>query len=318
MGLRLGFSGILLWLMISGVSARDSNRVRVYVVGHGWHTGLVIPLSEVDMEDCPGLRHFDGWEYVEIGWGDEGFYRGTDSISPGVAFAAVATPTPTVLHVVGMNSPLEETFPTSEVIYLDLEKERFVEMIAFVGATFHIENGSPVDLGEGIYGFGRFFRAEGSYYFPNTCNVWTLKAIKAAGVPVTPALGIRTENVMAQSAKFGTSIRRHPGRSRISVFLGAVIAGLLAWRLREAERLVPRAWATLAVAVGSIAVVTMTSVNGVAHPEWLSSTASFACWAAVALVLFAHSNALRKSSRWRHLPPAILALFLILVGMSPL
>jgi uncharacterized protein (TIGR02117 family) len=317
-GLRLVISGILLWLMISGVSAQENNRVRIYVVGHGWHTGLVIPLAEVDMEDCPGLRHFDGWEYVEIGWGDEGFYRGVESISPGVAFAAVATPTPTVLHVVGVNSPVEATFPTSELISLDLEKDRFTEMMAFVGATFRSENGAPLDLGEGIYGFSRFFRAEGSYYFPNTCNVWTLKAIKAAGVPVTPALGIRTENVMDQSAKFGTTIRRHPGRSRMSVLLGAVIAGLLTWRLRNAKRLVPWAWGSLGVAAGSIAAVTMMSVNGVALPEWLSRTAAFACWAAVALLLFAHSNALRKGFRRRHLPPAILALFLILIGMSPL
>lgn len=320
MGFCHVFSGILLWLMISSVSAQENDRVRIYVVGHGWHTGLVIPLSEVAKETCPGLQYFDGWEYVEIGWGDEGFYRGSESISLDVAFAAVATPTPTVLHVVGVNLPVEETYPTSEVIYLDLEKERFVEMMAFVGATFRSENGAPVDLGEGIYGFSRFFRAEGSYYFPNTCNVWTLKALKAAGVPVTPVLGIRTENVMDQSSKFGTTIRRHPGRSRFSVFLGAAIAGSLVWRLREAKRLVPCAWGSLAVAIGLIAVFTMISVNGFAQPGWLSRAAAFACWAAVAFVLCAHTNALRlrRGSRWRHLPPAILALVLVLLGLSPL
>ena len=27
------------------------------------------------------MSHFNEWEFVEIGWGDEGFYRGGDSIS---------------------------------------------------------------------------------------------------------------------------------------------------------------------------------------------------------------------------------------------
>lgn len=319
-GFRLVFSGVFLWLMISSVSAQEKHTVRIYVVGHGWHTGLVIPLSDVAVEKCPGLRRFEGWEYVEIGWGDEGFYRGAESISLGVAFAAAVTPTPTVLHIVGVNSPVEETYPTSEVIYFDVERERFVEMMAFVGATFRSEGGAPVDLGEGIYGFSRFFRAEGSYYFPNTCNVWTLKALKAAGIPVTPVLGIRTENVMDQSEKYGTTIRRSPGRSRVSVFLGVGIAGLLVWRLRQAQWLVPCAWGSLLVAVGFIAVLTMMSVNGVAQAGWLSRTAAFACWAAVAFVLCAHSHALwlRKGSRWRHLPQAILALVLVLLGLSPL
>ena len=123
---------------------------------------------------------------------------------------------------------------------------------------------------------------------------------------------------MDQSAKYGTTIRRHPGRSRISVLLGAVIAGLLVWRLREAKRLVPWGWGALGVAACSNAAATMMSVNGIAHPEWLPRAAAFACWAGMALVLFAHSNALRKGSRWRHLPPAILALLILLIGLSPL
>ncbi len=56
---RFVIVSILFILILSGLNAQDGT-VRVYVVGHGWHTGLVIPLSEVDVEACPGLRHFDG------------------------------------------------------------------------------------------------------------------------------------------------------------------------------------------------------------------------------------------------------------------
>ena len=210
---------IVLLLLLAPVGKGE----RIYVVSHGWHTGLVIPLEPVDEDVCPGLRMFEGWPFAEIGWGDEGFYRGGDSISLTVALKAVATPTPTVLHVVGVSSPVEVFFSQSEVVAIDLEPESFTALCQFVGATFESDaDRMPMDLGSGIYGASRFFRARGSYYFPETCNVWTLRALKSAGLPVVPVVGIRAENVIAQAAAHGESIRRFPGRSRLSVLVAAV------------------------------------------------------------------------------------------------
>jgi len=318
MGIRFAIVSVLLWgALLSGLRAEEP-KVRIYIVGHGWHTGLVIPFADVDLEMCPGLRYFEGWDFVEIGWGDEGFYRGADSISLDVALAAVFTPTPTVLHIVGVNAPVHETFSMSEVIHLDLERENFMEMLQFIAATFRMKSGTPEDLGEGIYGFSRFFRAEGSYYFPNTCNVWTLKALKAAGFPVIPAAGIRTENVLDQAAKYGTTIRRYSGRSRLLVLGAFVLALIVGWKARKTRRLVLWAWSSLILAVVAISAVTMMAVNQIQQPDWLPVLASFLCWAAVAFVSFAHFNALRNRIRWRHLVPAVLALLVVLIGLSPL
>ena len=305
-------------LLVSWNLNAQEPKSRIYVAGNGWHTGLIIPLAEVDMDLCPGLRYFEGWDYVEIGWGDESFYRGADSISLKVAMAAVFTPTPTVLHIVGVDAPVEESLSMSELISVDIDRENLSELVRFVAGTFRMQGGKSIDLGEGIYGFSRFFRAEGSYYFPNTCNVWTLKAVNAAGLPVTPWAGIRTENVMNQSEKYGTAIRRYPGRSRLSVLIATALALLVGWKIRNAKRFIPGAWGGLILAVACLATVTMLVVNRIDLPTWLPSVAAFLCWLAVAFVAVAHLRAMRKRFRWRSLLSAVFALTVILIGLSPL
>jgi uncharacterized protein (TIGR02117 family) len=230
--------------------------IRIYVVGHGWHTGLVVPNGTVLLKECPALGRFGGWEFVEIGWGDEGFYRGGTSISLDVALKAVATPTPTVLHTAGVGAPDEAFFPKSEMVAIDIFARQFADLVRFIGATFKWENGAPIVLGKGIYSDSHFFRAHGTYYFPNTCNVWTLKAIKTAGLPVFSPAGIRAENVIAQTAKHGETIRRNSGRSRISVLIAAAVAIAVVARFRKNRGLVWWAWGALILAISGLAAVT--------------------------------------------------------------
>ncbi|HSG73424.1 MAG TPA: DUF2459 domain-containing protein, partial [Planctomycetaceae bacterium] len=51
----------------------------VYVVGHGWHTGIVLPVGEISPEIWPEVSEYrkHDLDFVEFGWGDEGFYRAT-------------------------------------------------------------------------------------------------------------------------------------------------------------------------------------------------------------------------------------------------
>ncbi|MFT4547311.1 MAG: hypothetical protein ACI9UA_006068 [Pseudoalteromonas tetraodonis] len=292
--------------------------VRIYVVGHGWHTGLVVPNETDLLKECPALGRFAGWEFVEIGWGDEGFYRGGTSISLDVALKAVATPTPTVLHAAGVSAPVEMFFPNSEIIAIDISAMQFADLARFVGATFKTENGAPIDLGEGIYSDSRFFRAHGSYYFPNTCNVWTLKAIKSAGLPVFSPAGIRAENVITQAAQHGETIRRYQGRSRVSVLIAAVVAIAVVAGLRKIRGLVWWAWGALIFTTLSLAAVTMANVNQVGIPAFLPAAAACACWAVVAAIAATHMVALRRKFRWRHAIVAAIASLVILIGLSPL
>jgi Protein of unknown function (DUF2459) len=56
--------------------------VTVYVVAHAYHSGLVLPIPELagaaeslSRGEVVGITEpFKGFGFVEIGWGDEGFY----------------------------------------------------------------------------------------------------------------------------------------------------------------------------------------------------------------------------------------------------
>ncbi|HLE45114.1 MAG TPA: DUF2459 domain-containing protein, partial [Methylomirabilota bacterium] len=76
----------------------------VHIVGHGWHTGLVIRRADIPEATWPEHQNFADAEYVEVGWGDRDFYQ-AEQVSLGAALKAGLWPTEGVLHVVGVTAP---------------------------------------------------------------------------------------------------------------------------------------------------------------------------------------------------------------------
>lgn len=63
-------------------------------------------------EELPELATALPGEWLEFGWGDEGFYR-TERVSAGLALRALAYPTASVMHVYTTNQPLHTTYAYS-------------------------------------------------------------------------------------------------------------------------------------------------------------------------------------------------------------
>jgi uncharacterized protein (TIGR02117 family) len=186
----------------------ESESRTIYVVGHGWHTGLVLPTRHVSSQWLPEIDDFGSSDFVEIGWGDEGFYR-ADKMSIPLIASAGFWPTKSVLHVAGFRGKVDEVFVVSDIVEIELSTEQFEQLCRFIGDTFDRgETGSPTSLGDGVYGRNSvFYRAQGKYYFPKTCNVWTAKALDEAGLSVMPTLAITAENVLSQSRRLGRVVR---------------------------------------------------------------------------------------------------------------
>lgn len=178
----------------------------VYVTGHGWHTGLVLRTDDVPASVLPEVLDFQGAEFVEFGWGDEGFYR-AKKITPGLVAKAALIPTPSVLHLAGFNGRVDEFFTASDLIALSLDDAQFEQLCEFLSASFDRTGETPDNLGQGLYGRSRFYRANGSYYFPKTCNVWTARALKAAGLPTRPAASLTAESVLKQTRRIGRDVQ---------------------------------------------------------------------------------------------------------------
>ena len=182
----------------------------IYVVGHGWHTGLMLRTKDLPKEMFPKLNLSNG-PAIEIGWGSESFYRASDYTFK-LGFKSFVFPNPSVLHVVIMPDEAEQNFQHSDLYVYWASHAEYKRMLEFVMKTFtKDDNGVIIDLGPGIYGNSRFYRANGTYHFPKSCNAWTANAVVAAGAPIWPSLALTARNTLHQLRLVGDEIRRTEG-----------------------------------------------------------------------------------------------------------
>ncbi|WP_158089323.1 DUF2459 domain-containing protein [Magnetofaba australis] len=181
-------------------------------MGHGWHTGVVVDLARVGHDQLAAAQDFANFRYLEIGWGDEGFYRAPNNdITVGLAARAIFLPTPSVLHLVGINAPPQRAFSASDVRRVPLSKAGFDALLAFIDGMFDKDEAGELRyLGPGLYGYARFYRAHGSYTFFRTCNTWTQQALKAAQLPIHDYWGATSESVLEQVDALPQPIQLRP------------------------------------------------------------------------------------------------------------
>jgi uncharacterized protein (TIGR02117 family) len=174
--------------------------VGVVVSAGTYHAGLVMPVAELAAA-ADKTRHgellgiatrFSAYPYVEIGWGDEGFYRLVPTIAAltaAEALRALFRPgNPSVLHVVGLDRPPEASLAGLRLVALELSQPGFERLVSRLSESVATENGLPVELGPGLYGPSLFYRARGEFSILNVCNHFVARLLDAAGVPTTPVL----------------------------------------------------------------------------------------------------------------------------------
>jgi uncharacterized protein (TIGR02117 family) len=172
--------------------------VTVYVVAYVYHSGLALPIRELS-EAAENLSRgevvgiadrFKDYGFVEIGWGEERFYRLVPTISQlkiGEAMRALFhRDNPSVLHVVGLSrSPLEMLHGAS-ILPITLTRKGFDRIVSRLGESIALEDGRPVELGRGLYGPSLFYRARGTFSIFNVCNHWVARESNAAGLSILP------------------------------------------------------------------------------------------------------------------------------------
>jgi len=182
----------------------------IYVVGHSWHTGLMLRTKDIPKEQFPDLNLSEGLA-LEIGWGSESFYRATDYTFR-LGFDSFFFSNPSVLHVVTLPKDADMNFPHSDIYVYWASRAEYQRMLRFVADTFmKDEKGRLIDLGPGIYGHSRFYRGLNPYHFPKSCNSWTANAIYQAGAPIWPNLSLTARNTLHQVRLVGEEIRRTDG-----------------------------------------------------------------------------------------------------------
>jgi hypothetical protein len=112
-----------------------------------------------------------------------------------------------VLHVAGVRGALAENFPASEIIEVRLSRDGFERLVRYIHDA-HDRAGAPViaPLGPGLYGDSRFYPARESFNIFRTCNVWTARGLRDAGLPIRDA--ITKEGLMSQAREIGRVVQK--------------------------------------------------------------------------------------------------------------
>lgn len=176
--------------------------IEAYIVSHGYHAGIVLPRASLaDVAGRQGnsaliavAQRFGAYPWIEVGWGDEGFYRSVPdarSLTFTLAVRALFRPgNASVVHVVGLSNEPRAVFPTADMVRVGLTADGFARLLDRLDASFTQTGNAavPEALGPGLYGPSLFFRAMESFHIFNVCNHWVGTLLSSAGLPVAPVL----------------------------------------------------------------------------------------------------------------------------------
>jgi uncharacterized protein (TIGR02117 family) len=181
--------------------------VAVYLVAHDKHSGIAVRRADIPAGLWPESRDFPQAEFLEVGWGDRDYYYGRNQGLVSTLRSALWFDNPSVLHVAGVRGTLTESFPASEIIEIALSRDGFERLVRYIHDAYD-RAGAPVvaPLGPGLYGDSRFYPGWESFSLLRTCNVWTARGLRGAGLPVHDSITL--EGLMSQAREIGKVIQK--------------------------------------------------------------------------------------------------------------
>lgn len=173
-----------------------SDQDEVYVLSHGWHTGIALRADDLNALIPDLAARFPQAKYYEIGWGDAGFYQANE-ITTALTLRAMFWSNGSVLQVVGFNDDPGQYFYKSEVQKINTSHDNYLHLLEFLKSSFETDRaGNVIREKHGIYADSQFYTGVGTYHLFNTCNKWTAKALYSDGIGINPLLKLTASSVM--------------------------------------------------------------------------------------------------------------------------
>ena len=184
-------AAILFGLLPANIGWREAERgVTIYVRTNGVHTWIMMPkvTGTIDWRRFAPGEHladprYGAADHVAIGYGKREFYHNTPTwadLSLSTAFYAFFGNGPTLLHVEHDHRPGPNQWQRPIV----LRPEEYRRLAGYVAARFRRgRDGRTIPvLGRGYGPADMFYEANGGYSFVMTCNEWTGRALRHAGI----------------------------------------------------------------------------------------------------------------------------------------
>ncbi len=170
--------------------AEPGRGVTIFVRTNGVHTWIVMPKVNAIMDWRPyappdhlGDPRYGRADHVAIGYGNRDFYLETPTwadLTLGNAFHAAFGNGSTLLHVEHDHRPRADEWQRPIV----LAPDQYRRLAEYIRPRFRLDaQGRSIPLlGRGYSDWDMFYEAQGGYSFVLTCNEWTGRALRAAGV----------------------------------------------------------------------------------------------------------------------------------------
>ncbi|RZL63613.1 MAG: TIGR02117 family protein [Variovorax sp.] len=171
------------------VPSPAAGAVEAYVSSNGVHTDLVLPIRTPAMDWTALFAPTDARaapadaEFIAIGWGDRNFYLHTPTwadLTLPRAVSALVGGNPSLLHVTW----LRRSDLASNTFRMPLSRAQYARLIEEVRMTVAGDRATAV-AGAHYDVNDAFYEAKGSYHAFETCNTWTGRVMRRAGVPVS-------------------------------------------------------------------------------------------------------------------------------------
>ncbi len=179
-------------LMLWPVNAKAPTKqpgIEAYVLSNGVHTDLALPVRNAAIDWTALFNPRDAKspppdaEFIAIGWGDRDFYLHTPTwtdLTLRRAVGALFGANPSLLHVTW----LTRAQLRQGAYAMPLSQRQYLALAAHVRGS--LPDGRAIALPGAGYGpDDTFYEAVGSYHLFETCNTWTGRGLRRAGVPVS-------------------------------------------------------------------------------------------------------------------------------------
>lgn len=196
---------ILLSTLLSDVARAEVGRDTVFVVQHGWHPGILIPLPQARPLMIGPLDTMEA-DYLDVGWGDAGYYPDPD---PGLwtLLRAALWPTRGVIQLVPVTRRVEDFSPAGPIIAIPLPDSLIEAVVDYVLDELEFGEDPPPPVAPSIYGNGYFFDATRRYHMFQNSNQWAARALSDVGCELSVWQSLTIELLLPQLVECGVVVR---------------------------------------------------------------------------------------------------------------
>lgn len=170
----------------------------ISLVQHGWHVGLLVPTPLI-FKEIPQLKErFPNAQFLEIGWGDRGFYQSKE-LTWDVYLSAIFWPSASTMHIVGVHEDFESFTQNRTTQKLCLSQVELSQMIKFIRSSFQKDDSKQIQSSvKGLYGDSQFYQGQGRYNWTYTCNRWVAEALKSSGLSLWSQGLLTSQSLMSE------------------------------------------------------------------------------------------------------------------------